>query len=769
MSQIHLQLDGAGFDLAANGFTLSARTLAPRFAGVVDAPLDFQPDGVAAATIGPMSGEILRQVATFAGCRVSRKIFQAADRTVVAVRLGVRNDNAASIELLSLVPAYAETLRVADADLADWRIVRAGRQKNDIPGNFRFTDDDIDFEHAKIDAAEFKAGSGVQASDLAKSRGKPDTVQADPYLWIKHRSDASRPGLFVGVLGQTDHLTQIYLQSTEDRRAFHSLAVTCEMDGITLQPGEERTSHWIVFWQVTDEEATRQRHVDLIAELMQIPKPKPPISYYCSWYFYGTDFTQADLDENLAGLRERPIPFDVMLIDNGWMDDFGSYNANERFPLGMQHAAEVIRQAGYRPGIWTCPFVIMKESPALAKFPNLIARDVDGNPVLFPYEKTKEWVVDPTSPDAEDYFAELFGKLKAWGFTAHKFDFLRAITSNPRIRFHDRSMNRAQAYRHGMSIIRRLVGNDAYILACGGLFEASAGMVDGMRVGSDTKGRWADPNATNAYHRMGYVVRIKQNVFRNHTNQLWHTDPDALQLRCRTTPFREKQEFFHLCEGSFTEDEAMSLVAHQYVGGGIVCLCERMAELPDHRHALLRRALPTVTPPARVIDYGHLECPTTFCTKVTPRWGGTPWATIVVFNWSDTSAERVVDLACADWLAGEPRLAVMELVTQKFLGLHTTHQGIPVIIPRHGCRVFRVAAWDGRTPMLLGTDGHFSGGAAELADFSGGGGVVDWTWTADLRITVGYPVDGLLKPVTTQLSPGRRTFKVSLQGVPAAP
>jgi hypothetical protein len=299
-------------------------------------------------------------------------------------------------------------------------------------------------------------------------------------------------------------------------------------------------------------------------------------------------------------------------------------------------------------------------------------------------------------------------------------------------------MNRAQAYRHGMALIRRLVGDD-YILACGGLFEASAGLVNGMRVGSDTKGRWADPDATNAYHRMGYVVRIKQNVFRNHTNRLWHTDPDALQLRCRTTPFRDRPEYFHLCEGSFTDDEALAIVAHQYVGGGIVCLCERMAELPDRRYALLRHALPAVTPPAEIVDFGHAECPTTFVTR------GGDWATIAVFNWSDTPAEREVPLLMA--FGGDQKLAVMELATQTVLGVRPTGQNVHLIVPRHGVRVIRATPWDGRNPVLLGTDGHLSGGAAELASIDirrdGVSGIAKWIWNMPLRVTLGLPGVGL--------------------------
>ncbi len=176
------------------------KTLAPRITGVADAPLAFSGTESITGKIAGIEGSIIRQSAEFGGCGIHREIFHSADRSMIAVRLIVQNASADAIELQSIVPIFIEgpaALRVAESGLDQWRIVRAGRQKNDVPGNFRFPTEDIDFEHAKIDAAEFKAGSGVQASDLAKSKGEPNTVMADPYLWIKHRIDETAPGLLL--------------------------------------------------------------------------------------------------------------------------------------------------------------------------------------------------------------------------------------------------------------------------------------------------------------------------------------------------------------------------------------------------------------------------------------------------------------------------------------------------------------------------------------------------------------------------------------------
>lgn len=671
-------------------------------------------------SLGGMTGQTRSRLSTHGSWQINRQVFVSSDATVVAMRVHMLNTSEQD-QLLDDVKLFeingAEQLSGVGRDMGDWRIVRMSRQKNDVPGNFRPGVQDMDMEHARIDGAEIKAGRGVSAEDLARLKVDMTTVRADPCFWLKHRDEDSIPGLCLCMLGQTEHLSHLALSS--DNHTFGRLAVHCEFDGITVRPGQSRYTHWLLIYESDSEEAIRKLQVDMLAHDLRVQEPTPAPSFFCSWYFYGTDFTQADLDENLAEFVKRPLPFDVLLIDNGWMTDFGNYEANSRFPLGMKHAADVIAHAGYRPGIWTCPFVVSNNSSILQKYPNLLARDENGQLMTFSCENRLEYVLDPTSPDAEPYFTELFGKLRDWGYTAHKLDFLRAIIVSPRIRFADKTKTRAQAYRQGMQLIRKHAGNDAYILACGGLFEGTAGLVDGMRIGSDTRGHWQDPNGKTAYQKLGYMARIKQNIFRNHTNRLWHTDPDAMQLRRRNEPFRGHDEYFHLSEGSFTDDEAMTLLANHYIGGGAVTLCERMAELDDDRYHLLRRVMPPATTPAHVIDFDAPSCPTMLWTRVDPEMTrNDPWYTLTVFNWEDQPVDKTVKLSDIPDLQGQMQMGVMELVTESMYGLCDADASITLTVPSHGVRVLRIAPWHHRqTPLLLGTDGHLSGGAGEFAHF----------------------------------------------------
>ncbi len=722
---------------------LRIRSAGPRWEeGEEGEPSFGQPTAPIGHDVAGETGTVWLQHARSATAALTREMFLSRDGRTLALRLKIGNRADTPRRLGSLTPlaiVEADGLRLAGTDAGEWHVTRMSRHKNDIPGCFHPLHRDIHWQQALVDGAEFRAGMGGTAAERAAADRDPDSVPADPGFCIRAASRPGAPVLLAAVLGQTEHLNRVVLAVDAARAGFRSLRAVCEFDGVVVPPGAARETHWVVLREDADEHALWQWHAGQLARALDVPRPGPPPTIFCRWYFYGRDFTEDDLRENLAELRRRPTPFDVLLIDNGWMDRFGDWNAHPaRFPSGMRAAAAAIRDAGRLPGIWTCPFVLSPRSTVVARQPRLVLRDRDGVPCTFPYREPEFsedlFVLDPTAPEAADYLRDIFQRLARDGYRVHKLDFLRAVVVPPHPRFHDAAATRAQAYRRGMEAIRRAVGPDGYLLACGGLFEGSAGLVNGNRVGSDVKGRWTEPDG-----RPGHLVRIQQNVYRSHTNRLWHTDPDALQLRRRAVPFRGRTAFAHLSDGKFTDDEAVTCVANHYIGGGLVCFAERLAEFDEDRRLLLRHVIPPVTPPAVPLDIGTPGIPAVFRTRVTPRAPDlAPWWTIAVFNWEDTPAERQVAL---DVPAATPRLAVFELVCQRWCGTHPPGASIALRIPAHGVRVLRIAEWEGRSPILLGTDGQFTGGAAEIAAIvcgrDGARGKIVTPWPVPVALTFG--------------------------------
>ncbi|MEO0965302.1 MAG: TIM-barrel domain-containing protein [Planctomycetota bacterium] len=720
------------------------------------------------ACVGGLDGVVtsLCTALPFDGVSAVQERFTAAASGIEAVRYRIVNQSGDAVTI-GRMRSRSDRVTTSRASV-EWQVTRMARQKNDIPGNYRPGVDDADQRHAWVDSAEFRAGAGVVSGGVQDRPDRP--VQSDPLVWIGAGEDR---GQAFAILGQTNHLSQIEVTPQLDRDGTaQALVVDAyhEFDETQTPARSSRTSHWVLAWpRVTRDEAIRSFAEALDYEIGSFRRSAPPQSptMICSWYFYGREFTEDDLHADMAAYRAEPFPSDVFLIDNCWMDSFGSWEAGSRFPSGMPQAAECIRRAGLEPGILTAPFVVASDAEILEQHPELIARTADGEPCVFPYSdpglSVDFWVIDPTAPAAEDYFKTLYSKLNAWGYRYHKLDFLRANISNPQIRFYDRSATRAQAYRRGMELVEQAIGPEGYILACGGLYEASLGLVDAQRVGSDVKGRWYEPDP----EQPGYITRIKQSVCRAWTRRWWHTDPDALQLRRRSEPFRGLDEFAHLSEGRFNDEEAFSTVVNQYLAGGIVCLSERIEEFDTDRKHLLRYVVPSLDSPGQPLDWEHPLCPTLFLTRVKPRAESLDsWWTLTVANWGDDPVTRQIDLAKIPDLAGLKRVAVFEIAEQEFCGEFQLSDVFKVAIPAHGCRVLRIAPSAGRDWVLLGTDLHLSGGGVEIdhliREESWLDGSIDSPWRLPVAVSLGVRLRGHLTLIRHTVEHDQPQFKIGL-------
>jgi hypothetical protein len=424
----------------------------------------------------------------------------------------------------------------------------------------------------------------------------------------------------------------------------------------------------------------------------------------------------------------------------------------------MAAVAQKIRDTGYEPGIWTCPFVIMADSPMLKEHPELAAKDFEGNRVLFRYREAPAYALDPTCPFAEDYLNELFQRLKKWGYNYHKLDFLRSVEQDESIRFYDRSCTRAEAYVRGMSIIKEAVGKDGYVIACGGLFEASAGLVDSVRSGSDVKGQWYDnPEKTSSY-----LHRIKQNVYRNVYNHLWHTDPDALMLRLADKPWKHSQKGYEdLSVGNLTDEEAFTTVVNQFLGDGLICFSERLKTVQKERLAMLRHVIPVVESKTIPLDIENQGCPSVFVTKVKPSCNTLGNSLILtIANWEDTDIEKTVELSSLDAFGVGSQMAVFEFYEQCFYGIQKAADSINIRIPAHGTRVFRLTEITDQQPKIIGTDLHLTAGCQEITHVAAENGTIICKlvspWNCQVTVTALFHPDNPV--VVTHQAASNSTF-----------
>ncbi len=752
---MELKRQGAKFSVINSSVALWGETPGPWLPEGPSCAVDFTETHVGQMELAGVAGKVVREVSLSQGIELTREFFLSEDGQYLGVRLVIKNTSSQSVRLGSLTPFTVrsdENLKIAGGTMSTWRVLHLTRGKAGIPGSFRPWRRDVDYEDALIEAASNTPGL-VSAGQVDEQRDGR-TIFSEPATFIKNEAQPDQPGLFMGIMNEREHVGTFYFVPSADNTALDEFGIVCDFDSITLAPGQQRKTHWVLMYQADTEAEALSRFANLQSKHLNISASGERLNVFCSWYFYGREFLPADLDENLAILKDRPLPVDVFIIDNGWIDAFGDWGANEKWPDGMAGEAQKIRAAGMVPGIWTAPFALMAKSKMARAHPELIAKDINGGPATFGYIEGECYLLDPTHPFAEEYLREYLGRLKSWGFTFHKLDFVTNMFRAGSC-FHDPTATRADAFRRGIEIIRDVLGPDVHMQLCGGLQGAGVlDLIDSLRVGADSLGNWEHYFGTR---KGGMLAQCKQAMVRNYLGKLVEIDPDSIMLRRRAEPFRKHVAAKHdlLSDGKFTDAEAFTLVVRQYTTGGCTNLTERMAELPEDRRALLRHMIPAFGPPANVLDFEHENCPTLLKSKIEPKCKDLdPWFTLAVCNWDEEPTSRTLKLLQAGF-EGHSRYAVFEFQGQQFLGIITADDPIELEIPAHGTRLLRIAPWEGR-PLIVGTDLHLSGGGAELADVEVTDksicGKVTTDWDYPVKISAIFPASDGIELVSTTVA-----------------
>ncbi|MEG0764644.1 MAG: alpha-galactosidase, partial [Pseudoflavonifractor sp.] len=681
--------------------------------GTAPAPV-YGPGERSDFALAGMEGSVLRQHARTDGLALTREIFSSGDESVLAMRLTVANISGADLSLdkVSLLRCNGNSSLLVGGPMQTFRCLKLGRHKLDVPTVFRPSVVDDCHRDASFQAHKLRAGLGVQGN--TKDYYSMDKIYSEPAFFVKNDWNDKAEGLGMCVLGQSRHLTSFILSPSEDKQSLKQFDISLEFDGVLLPPGGEQRTHWVMFYTAPNEGEAIGRYSDLLAAHMGVTGQQERVTLYCSWYFYGREFYEEDLIENIEQMKARHVPVDAFIIDNGWMDNFGDFNGNGKFPGGMAKMADIIGEAGFAPGLWTCPFLLMPHSKTFAAHPELAAKNRAGEYSMFSYIECDCHVVDPTSPYCREYFEELYHKISAWGFRYHKMDFMRAPTVNDDIVFHDRGYNRASAYRLGHQLLREAIGKDGYLLSCGGIYDsATIGLADSVRSGSDSVGSWTHPFAGR---EGGSKIQVKQAMMRNYLSRFYNLDPDSLMLRRRSEPFRKHASPIHdiLSNGLFTDAEARTMVAKQYICGGSVDFSERMAELPDDRLKLLSTLIPPVTKAARVLDYDNPDTPTLCLTEIAGPGG--LYHTLTVFNWNDEPLYREIAMGALGLPEQEGQVALFEFFEQRFMGVVGYRGSIKLQLPAHGAACVRLTPVQEGRAALVGTDCHMSMGGCELAE-----------------------------------------------------
>jgi hypothetical protein len=665
---------------------------------------------------------------------IERHIWISEDNKVVALRQKLSNVRKDPITLKLMVPLAcnnAEDLILkGNPEARNWSINVQKRHKNDFP-------------------------------ETVKPAGNLSII-ADPFLAVSVGSDPDGPCLLIGYLDWLKHLASIKMSfiNEQSETVFSGLYANCEFNDVEVPPDGTRTTQWIYITVGQDFIATVDEYTDRVAKYHNIKEPQRNApSVFCSWYWYGKNYTEEYLLRDLQALKDLRYrkPFDVFLIDESWeVNLWGDFTNNEQFPDGMKFVADRIKESGYIPGIWTPPYLVSPTSDLFKKHPDWVLKTAGGDHYTFRMNDKEHLVIDLTYPGVLEYLEESYRKLSEdWGFKYFKFDFMRAVFLEGDYRFFNPNVNRLEAYRMGLEAIRRGVGDDAYISVCGGHYGGSIGIANSQRSGSDVVSYWDAKE----------IPKYRQNILRTWMSRLWHVDPDAMMVRRN-----EKPEFpgsdAKLSLGLFTDNEAQINALNQYIGGGLVTFTENYTSLDADRLELYKHVIPSVNSSSFPVDWYNPIIPEMMVTQIDPVCRDLEkWNTIAIVNWTDQKKTFSFNLddRVLKSLPGN-NFILFEFFSQEIKGLFKRGELVNSgELDPHSGLLFKIVPWDGINPVLAGTDLHFSMGGFEIKewDYDVGTitGILDTDWFYPVMITAVFPAgNNGYKIKRTILQSGQKRF-----------
>ncbi|MFA7231839.1 MAG: glycoside hydrolase family 36 protein [Victivallaceae bacterium] len=644
-------------------------------------------------------------IAVYPDCQLKREIHQLGADTW-SVCLEITNTSKKNIPLAMLEVMRFENEFFPGVPFDNYIVDRLARQKNDLPGPFMPGKADRRLRDAAFSSAEVVAGGGIGWSEFdSPDAVLPTKFDADPGLIVTAMNLDF--GIFLGFDGQHSHLNNIEFSTNSERTKMEKTRAIAELDGVILHPGESRRTHNLIIECAASRKELFARHVERIASRYGV-RHSPYHNIYCTWYYYGPHISENEIIDNINAISEHDLELEVFQIDMGWENNFGDWEANlEKFPSGMSRMAELIKAKNMCPGIWTAPLVISPESEVVKKYPSIVLRNHHGEPCIFKCCRGNCYTLDPFAPEAPKLLQEFYSRLKKWGYSYHKLDFMRAVFIHNDANFYQPNVTRAEAYIRALKLIREALGDDAVINACGGLYDASAGLAEIIRSGADLRGHWDGEGSDIS----AYVTRIKQNVCRNFYNHLWTADPDALQLRRNSEAWAGDEKHAHLSAGKFSDDEAFSIAVNQFLSGGIVCVSERFKTFDVDRLEILKTLVPNYAPVPEYFGEWNEYLPEKFVTTFDKHKELPPWHVVTVTNWNSNDAKtvrvKISDIPCL--LSGK-MYAAFDFKTQKSLGVFAANETLKVVLEPHSADLIRLTPLNRSGKILIGSNINMSMG-----------------------------------------------------------
>ncbi len=257
------------------------------------------------------------------------------------------------------------------------------------------------------------------------------------------------------------------------------------------------------------------------------PPPEAPF-VPMGWNSWNTLFEGVTHDQVLANAdraRALGFPLNDVQVDDGWERAWGDWNANAKFPAGMDGLAAALGTRQLHAGVWLAPFFIDSTTAVAMAHPDWFVHDAQGRPVGFTEFFTGHalWSIDATHPEARAWMVGEVRRLGQQGYRYWKLDFLFAGAWEGK---RSADVTSLQAFRLGMrELFAEAQQAGAYVVACGAPVLPSAGVAHALRTGEDIAARGTPYSLT-------WVKNASRNVaVRSFVSPFLVNDADTILVR----------------------------------------------------------------------------------------------------------------------------------------------------------------------------------------------------------------------------------------------
>lgn len=315
-----------------------------------------------------------------------------------------------------------------------------------------------------------------------------------------------------------------------------------------VEAGQSCTTGWITQSAGTGEVLLRDwslRNADKLPSMNNMSQT--PLMVWSPAYRRNSEASADGIRRTLNAAREKRLPFDVLLIEDGWQQAIGDWTgADERFNNELPGLAGEIAAAGFRPGLWIAPFVTARESSLYNK-PGWLLCNERGKPVEAGYNprwKKKMFALDISHPEVAGYITQLITSItRDWGFSYLKLDVLYAASLKGN-RYNSK-LTPAQVLIDGLERIREAAGATIHLAASGLPLPTGAGILDSVSMAPEHVSRSGKKQLSSLLHaRVNEEPRrvIQNVVLRSHMNRAFWINEAAYSSFTKNASAVEDQD-----------------------------------------------------------------------------------------------------------------------------------------------------------------------------------------------------------------------------------